>query len=90
MLSASAYTGPERTSSTSQPNRSPTFQKTVPAFQLESSRSVNDYGDHDGEESKFVFQVTNRDEPIDELMSSKHVSHFDGNNIEVKTGEYYQ
>lgn len=87
MLSASAYTGPEKTSSANRPNKSLTFQRTVPAFQLESSRSVND---HDGEAARFVFKDTSRDEHIDELMSSKHVAHIDGNNIEVKAGEYYQ
>ena len=87
VLSASAYTGPEKTSSDSQSDESLTFQRTVPVFQLESSKSVNDY---DGEQSRFVFRDTNRDEPIDELTSSKHVAHIDGNNIEVKAGEYYQ
>ncbi|XP_072757388.1 uncharacterized protein Pwn [Anoplolepis gracilipes] len=87
VLSASAYTGPEKTSSDSQSDESLTFQKTIPAFQLESSKSVNDY---DGGQTKFVFRDTNRDESIDELTSSKHVAHIDGNNIEVKAGEYYK
>ncbi|RLU26602.1 hypothetical protein DMN91_000398 [Ooceraea biroi] len=85
VLSANAYTGPEKTSSKSRPVTL-TFQKTIPAFHLESSRSVSD---HDREESRFVFTDTNR-ESIDELTSSKHVAHIDGNNIEVKAGEYYQ
>ncbi|EFN80218.1 63 kDa sperm flagellar membrane protein [Harpegnathos saltator] len=59
----------------------------MPAFQLESSKSVNGY---DSEETRFVFTDASRDEPIDELTSSKHVAHIDGNNIEVKPGEYYQ
>jgi len=87
VLSASAYTGPEKTSSGSQPDESRTFQRTVPAFQLESSKSFNDY---DREETTIVFKDTNRDESIDELTSSKHVAHIDGNNIEMKAGEYYQ
>ncbi|XP_014474170.1 PREDICTED: uncharacterized protein LOC106744187, partial [Dinoponera quadriceps] len=87
VLSASAYTGPEKTSSASQPRESVNFQKTVPAFQLESSKSTNGY---DREETRFVFRDTSRDESIDELTSSKHVAHIDGNNIEVKPGEYYQ
>jgi len=87
VLSASTYTGPEKTSSKSRPGVSLTYQKTIPAFHLESSRSVND---HDREESRFTFTDTNRGESIDELTSSKHVAHIDGNNIEVKAGEYYQ
>lgn len=87
MLSASAYTGPEKTSSKSQLDESLIFQRTVPAFQLESSKSVNGY---DKEETRFAFKDTNRDESINELIPSKHVAHIDGNNIEVKAGEYFQ
>lgn len=88
VLSASAYTGPEKTSSANQPGGSLDFQKTVPAIQLESSKSVNDY---DKEEPvRFVFRDTSHDESIDELTSSKHVAHIDGNNIEVKPGETFQ
>lgn len=83
VLSASAYTGPEKTSSGSQPDESRTFQRTVPAFQLESSKN-----DHDREKTRIVFK--DHDESIDELTSSKHVAHIDGNNIEAKAGEYYQ
>lgn len=86
-MSASAYTGPEKTSSTNLPGVSLNFQKTVPAFQLESSKSVSGY---EGEETRFVFKDMSRDESIDELTSSKHVANIDGNNIEVKPGEYYQ
>ncbi|XP_032675585.1 uncharacterized protein LOC116846171 [Odontomachus brunneus] len=87
VLSASAYTGPEKTFSTNLPGVSLNFQKTVPAFQLESSKSVNGY---EGEKTRFVFKDMSRDEFIDELTSSKHVANIDGNNIEVKPGEYYQ
>lgn len=87
MLSASAYTGPEKTSSTSQPGGSLDFQKTLPAFQLESSKSMNDYEKE--EPVRFVLRSASRDEPIDELTSSKHMAHIDGNNIEVKPGEYF-
>lgn len=88
VLSASAYTGPEKTSSENQPDESWTFQRTVPAFQLESSRNVNEY---DREETRVAFKDTNHDEStLDELTSSKHVAHIDGNNIEAKAGEYYQ
>lgn len=87
VLSASAYTGPEKTSSGSRADESQTFQRTIPAFHLESSKNVNDY---DREETRIVFKDTNRDESIDELTSSKHVAHIDGNNIEAKAGEYYQ
>ncbi|XP_025266984.1 uncharacterized protein LOC105249668 isoform X1 [Camponotus floridanus] len=87
VLSASAYTGPEKTSSDSQSDESLTFQRTVPAFQLESSKSIHDY---DREQSRLVFKDANRNELIDELTSSKHVAHIDGNNIEVKAGEYYK
>lgn len=87
VLSASAYTGPEKTSSERQLDESLTFQRTAPTFQLESSKSVNIY---EREEDKFAFRDTNRDETVDELTSSKHVDHIDGNNIEVKAGEYYQ
>jgi len=84
VLSASTYAGPEKTFSKSRPGVSLTYQKTIPAFHLESSRSVNDH------EGRFAFTNTNRGESIDELTSSKHVAHIDGNNIEVKAGEYYQ
>lgn len=87
VLSASAYTGPEKTSSVNLPGVSLNFQKTVPAFQLESSKSVNGY---DREEARFVFKDMSHDESIDELTSSKHMANIDGNNIEVKPGEYYQ
>ncbi|XP_036142162.1 uncharacterized protein LOC105829558 [Monomorium pharaonis] len=85
VLSASVYTGPEKTSSESQPDASRTFQRTIPAFQLESSKNVNDY---DREETRILFKETNH-ESIDDLTSSKHVAHIDGNNIEAKAGEYY-
>ncbi|KAL0108384.1 hypothetical protein PUN28_015136 [Cardiocondyla obscurior] len=85
VLSASAYTGPEKTSSGSQLDETRTFQKTSPAFQLESSKNFNDY---DREET-IVFKDTIHDETVDELTSSKHVAHIDGNNIEAKAGEYY-
>ncbi|XP_050591420.1 uncharacterized protein LOC126922673 isoform X2 [Bombus affinis] len=86
ILSASAYTGPERTSSVFHRDESPTFQKTVPAFQLESSKSVDNY---DKDDIRFEVRNTRHEESIDELTSSKHVDHIDGNNIEVKPGEYY-
>lgn len=87
VLSASSYTGPEKTSSANQPDESLTFQRTIPVLPLESSKSINSY---EREESRFVFKDTSHDESIDELMSSKHVDHIDGNNIEVKPNEYYQ
>lgn len=87
ILSGSAYTGPERTSNAFHRDKSPTFQRTAPAFQLESSKSMNNY---DKEEVRFEVRNTrHEDESIDELTSSKHVDHIDGNNIEVKPGEYY-
>lgn len=82
VLSASAYTGPEKTSS--QLDESQTFQRTVPAFQLESSRN-----DYDRQETRIVFKDTSH-ESVDELTTSKHVAHIDGNNIEAKASEYYQ
>lgn len=46
---------------------------------------------YDKEEVRFEVRNTrHEDESIDELTSSKHVDHIDGNNIEVKPGEYYQ
>ena len=87
ILSASAYTGAERTSSVFHHDESPTFQKTVPAFQLESSKSINNY---DKDDVRFETKNTMHEESIDELTSSKHVDHIDGNNIEVRPGEYYQ
>lgn len=91
ILSGSAYTGPERTSNAFQHrDKSPSFQRTAPAFQLESSKSINNY---DKEEVGFERMRNSRDEEeesIDELTSSKHVDHIDGNNIEVKPGEYYR
>ncbi|XP_066601025.1 uncharacterized protein pwn [Prorops nasuta] len=89
VLSASTfYTGPERTSDVMQHDESHTFHKTLPAFKIESSRSV----DHTvTEETRFVFKNDHRDSgSIDELVSSKHVDQIDGNNIEVKPGEYYR
>lgn len=94
MLSASGYTGPEKTSSrpaSAKGQVSLTLQRTMPTFRLESSRSVSQHHDRDeGRFTVFTDTVANRDEPIDELTASKHVAHIDGNNIEVKAGEYYQ
>lgn len=87
ILSGSSYTGPERTSSAVHRVGSPTFQRTVPAFQLESSKSVND---NEKDDIRFESVNTRHIESIDELTSSKHIDHIDGNNIEVKPGEYYQ
>ncbi|KZC07115.1 63 kDa sperm flagellar membrane protein, partial [Dufourea novaeangliae] len=87
ILSGSAYTGPERTSNVYHRDGSPTFQRTVPAFQLESSKSVHGFDKND---VRFE-DNTGQEEAIDELTtSSKHVDHIDGNNIEVKPGEYYR
>ncbi|XP_076241034.1 calcium-binding EGF-like domain-containing protein pawn [Calliopsis andreniformis] len=86
ILSASAYMGPERTSSVFHRDGSPTFQRTVPAFQLESSKSIDNFDKND---VRFEDEDTGLDEAIDELTSSKHVDQIDGNNIEVKPGEYY-
>ncbi|XP_017766796.1 PREDICTED: uncharacterized protein LOC108555573 [Eufriesea mexicana] len=86
ILSASGYTGPGRTSSVFHREDSPTFQRTVPAFQLESSKSVSHY---DRDDVRFESTNARHEEPIDEFTSSKHVDHIDGNNIEVKPGEYY-
>ncbi|XP_076285175.1 calcium-binding EGF-like domain-containing protein pawn isoform X2 [Lasioglossum baleicum] len=85
VLSASGYTGAERTSSVFHRDGSPTFQRTVPAFQLESSKSVSGFDKSDGR-----YEDARHEEAIDELTSSKHVDHIDGNNIEVKPGEYYR
>ncbi|XP_078032954.1 calcium-binding EGF-like domain-containing protein pawn [Augochlora pura] len=85
ILSASGYTGPERTSSVLHRDGSPTFHRTVPAFQLESSKSVSGF-----DKSDVRFEDSRHEEAIDELTSSKHVDHIDGNNIEVKPGEYYR
>ncbi|XP_053976479.1 uncharacterized protein LOC128875137 [Hylaeus volcanicus] len=87
ILSASAYTRPERTSSVFHRDESPTFQRTVPAFQLESSKSVDSYDKND---VRFEDVDERHEEPIDELTSSKHIDQIDGNNIEVKPGEYYR
>ncbi|XP_026666748.1 uncharacterized protein LOC108632999 isoform X3 [Ceratina calcarata] len=85
ILSASAYTGPERTSNAFHRDGSPSFQRTVPAFQLESSKSINNY-DKDG--VRFEDGNDRHEEPIDELTSSKHIDHMDGNNIEPYVNEY--
>ena len=86
VLSASAFTGPERTSDVLQQEASSNLQRTFPALQLESSKSISDY---DRIEETPVFKSFSTDEPIDILTSSKHVNQIDGNNIEVKPGEYY-
>ena len=87
VLSASSYTGPERTSSSGQRDETLHFQTSFPALQLESSKSV---ADRDRDETPFTFRVTSPDETIDVLTPSKHVDHIEGNNIEVKPGEYYR
>ncbi|XP_076180428.1 calcium-binding EGF-like domain-containing protein pawn [Ptiloglossa arizonensis] len=87
ILSASSYTGPERTSNMVHRDGSPTFQRTVPAFQLESSKSVDNFDKND---ARFEDGDIRHEETIDVLTSSKHVDHIDGNNIEVKPGEYYR
>ncbi|CAK9827239.1 63 kDa sperm flagellar membrane protein [Anthophora retusa] len=86
VLSASAYMGPDRTSSVLHRDGSPTFHRTIPAFQLESSKSVHKY---DRDDARFEDRHNRHEESIDELTSSKHVDHIDGNNIEVRPGEYY-
>ena len=86
VLSASAFSGPERTSGALRHEASLNFQRTLPALHLESSRSTND---NDRKETLYVEKRFSTDEPIDVLTSSKHVNQIDGNNIEVKPGEYY-
>ncbi|KAK2580385.1 hypothetical protein KPH14_006140 [Odynerus spinipes] len=83
VLSASSYTGPERTFTSDRPNESLNFQRTAPAFRLETSKSIYSYEKNDMKDSYI-------EESIDQLTSSKHVDHIDGNNIEVKPGEYYR
>lgn len=86
ILSASAFTGPEKTSSDSKNIESLNLHRTLPAFQLESSKSVSEF---DLEETHHVKKDLSTSEPIDVLTSSKFVNHIDGNNIEVKPGDYY-
>ncbi|XP_076230306.1 calcium-binding EGF-like domain-containing protein pawn [Nomia melanderi] len=85
ILSGSEYREPERTSSVFHRDGSPTFQRTIPALQLESSKSVAGF-----EKNDVRFEGTGHGEAIDELTSSKHVDQIDGNNIEVKPAEYYR
>nr|XP_050844801.1 uncharacterized protein LOC127061661 [Vespula vulgaris] len=85
VLSASSYTGPQRTTlSSDRRDESLTFQRTSPAFRLETSKSVYSY------DNKNDMRGSHSEEPIDQLTSSKHVDHIDGNNIELKSGEYYR
>lgn len=85
VLSASSYAGPQRTTlSSDRHDESLTFQRTSPAFRLETSKSVYSY------DNKNEIREYRSEEPIDQLTSSKHVDHIDGNNIEVKSGEYYR
>lgn len=85
VLSASSYAGPQRTTlSSDRRDESLTFQRTSPAFRLETSKSVYSY------DNKNEIRESRSEEPIDQLTSSKHVDHIDGNNIEVKSGEYYR
>lgn len=77
--------GPQRTTlSSDRRDESLTFHRTSPAFRLETSKSVYSY------DNKNEIRESRSEEPIDQLTSSKHVDHIDGNNIEVKSGEYYR
>ncbi|XP_043262800.1 uncharacterized protein LOC122403373 [Colletes gigas] len=80
------YPNWEKTSNVLHRDGSPTFQRTVPAFQLESSRSVDNF---DKNEVRFEDEDTRHVEAMDELTSSKYIDHIDGNNIEVKPDKYY-
>lgn len=86
ILSANAFTGPEKTLVGSRHEAFFNLQRTLPAHQLESSKSVSD---DDREETQYTEIKFNTEEPFDALTSSKHVNQIDGNNIEVKPGEYY-
>ncbi|KAI4479184.1 hypothetical protein M0804_011323 [Polistes exclamans] len=85
VLSASSYKTPQRTTlGLDRIEESLTFQRTSPAFRLETSKSVYSYDNKNDLGESYL------DESIDQLTSSKHVDHIDGNNIEVKSGEYYR
>lgn len=84
--SASAFSDPERTYDVLQHEYSSSLQRTFPALQLESSKSASDY---DKEETLYIKKSFSTDEPIDVLTSLKHINQIDGNNLEVKPGEYY-
>ncbi|XP_043288768.1 uncharacterized protein pwn isoform X2 [Venturia canescens] len=89
VLSASSYSGPLKTSADERVEGVSHFRTFQPTIQLQTSRSVET--SHDNDYETFAFKVTNPDESsLDSLTSSKHVEHFDGNNIEVKPGEYYR
>lgn len=89
ILSASSYSGPLKTLSNEKVNGDLHFRTFQPTIHLQTSRSVDT--SHDDDYETLEFKVTNPDESsLDSLTSSKHVEHFDGNNIEVKPGEYYR
>ena len=106
VLSASAYSGPEKTVQDLDAG-SLNFQTTPDAFKLDSSR--RSFSDIDKDENydenheiidRTRFKAYNNNneatitlaaEPIDDaLTSSKLIDQIDGNQIEVKPGEYYR
>ncbi|XP_033218713.1 uncharacterized protein LOC117174095 isoform X2 [Belonocnema kinseyi] len=86
VFSASAFSGPKRTYGALEHEASLSLQRTLPALQLESSKSASDY---DRKEPLYIEKTFNAHEPIDVLTSSKNINQIDGNNLEVKPGEYY-
>ncbi|XP_023288745.1 uncharacterized protein LOC105702468, partial [Orussus abietinus] len=84
VLSSSAYSSPERTQEMLQ-GGSRDFQRTFPALHLEASRDNSQNEEIPLASKRIYFK-----ESIDDLTSSKHMDHLEGNNIEVRPGEYYR
>ncbi|XP_014208200.1 uncharacterized protein LOC106639211 [Copidosoma floridanum] len=103
VLSASSYA--ERTSDEQlQSHGSSSLQRTSDALRLESSRSVLDNDDNEpeleldatkypsslGRAEPVTTTTFNDEQAVDALTSSKLIDQIDGNQIEVKPGEYYR
>ncbi|XP_015609359.1 uncharacterized protein LOC107274607 isoform X2 [Cephus cinctus] len=83
----SVYSAHERTPVVFRADETSDFQRTLPTLHLESSKSLDDV---ERDETHYVTRSKGPEEGIDVLTSSKHVDQIDGNNIEVKPGEYFR
>ncbi|XP_046473603.1 uncharacterized protein pwn [Neodiprion pinetum] len=88
VLSASSYPNREKTLNNLVHDASLSrLQRTNPALEFASSENVENT---EGERFHTLSRNALPEESIDLLTASKHVNHIDGNNIEIKPGDYFR